>query len=153
MLNTIHGHVYAAYADCHAYMYITNFAVGSRRYRFTRLPMGLATSPRFLQATLEEVLAPLRSVASLLWVHVDDVLLVAQESTIKNLTEKIIRLIDNAGFVINIKKSILIPTQQLNYVGLRLNFRARVFAPSDKHLFTMLRSLPLFSAPSITDKQ
>lgn len=50
--------------------HITAFRVDDSRYQFTRLPMGLNVSPGFLQALLQEVMAPMRQATELSWIHI-----------------------------------------------------------------------------------
>lgn len=96
--------------------------MGGQRYRFTRLPIGLARSPAFHQKTLEMVLAPIRSDCVVIWIHVDDILIAAPwYYSFGNLAREAIALLQQAGFVVNFNKSIVRPTQHLDYVGLRLN--------------------------------
>ena len=51
--------------------FLTTFLAGGKRFVFNRLPMGLATSPAWLQLTLQQALAPVRRSLFLSWIHID----------------------------------------------------------------------------------
>ena len=73
--------------------HLTAFAVGQRRFRFTRLPMGLSPSPGFLQRVLLEIIQLLKEGADLVWAHVDDIITIAKPHSNHSLREKLIERI------------------------------------------------------------
>lgn len=105
-------------------------------YAFTRLPMGLATSPFFLQKVLEEALAPIRQHAALSWVHVDDFVIIAAPHKICQLRDLLLDRLTTAGFTVNTTKSQLTPVYAIDYLGLRINLEKRYFTLDRKHLAT-----------------
>lgn len=119
--------------------HITAFRCQKKTYVFQRLPMGLAVSPSFLQYVLQEILQPVQQQATLAWVHVDDFLVAAPPHKIEQLRDVLLRRLSIAGFHINTKKSQLTPTEEIEYLGLKIDFHRRGFAPSDEHVRTLLR--------------
>lgn len=112
--------------------HLTTFKVHNKRYQFTRLPMGLATSPHALQKILEEILQPVWKEAPLSWIHVDDILIAAPPHRITDLRQQLITSLRRAGFVINITKSQIRPSPKITYLGLDLDFNKRIYMPSQK---------------------
>lgn len=116
--------------------HITNFKVDGKCYAFTRLPMGLATSPHFQQKVLEEALAPIRDQAALSWVHVDDFVILAEPHKIEQLRDTLLDRLQTVGFTVNKNKSQLTPVHAIDYLGLRINLEKRFFTLDRKHLST-----------------
>ena len=95
---------------------VTAFRVDSKTYVFNGLPMGLFASPVLLQHT---VMAALSRVKCWWWVHMDDILLVA--NTIEELhkaTQQAIRGLHTYGFNINTRKLALRAKRIISYCGL-----------------------------------
>ena len=95
--------------------WVSTFKFGDSFFVFNRLPMGLFISPYLLQSILRSILARFpRS-----WVHIDDILLWDTDvSRLQSSLRRIIRALHGAGFRLNLRKSILAPTQQITYCGL-----------------------------------
>ena len=109
--------------------HVSSFALRTRRYQFTRLPMGLSLSPAFLQHVLEDVIRGPRKAAALSWVHVDDLLLVAEPHLIEGVTARVLEALSAAGFAVNTRKSQLAPVSHIAYLGLEISFIKRYFQP------------------------
>lgn len=110
--------------------FLTTFRVSGSRSRFTRLPIGLSTSPSFLQ--------PLRASAFLVWAHIDDIILVDYPHCFSSRVTHLIEILRAWNFIINGRKSQLAPLAVINYLGLTLDFRQRDYA-------TFLRPFPVCS--------
>ena len=91
-------------------------------YEFLCLCFGLGPAPRIFTKLLKIPISLLRRINIRLVIFLDDVLLMAQ--TIEELLmsrDTLIFLFQKLGFVINLKKSVFQPTQQIEYLGLIIN--------------------------------
>jgi hypothetical protein len=90
----------------------------NQRYQFTCLPFGLSSSPRVFTKVLRPVVAALRHQGIRMVIYLDDLLVMASS---KNECSKhlmmAVKLLQSLGFVINKEKSLLIPTQQIEFLG------------------------------------
>ena len=98
------------------------FRVGLETYQFKCLPFRLCTAPRVFNKALKPVVEMLRSIGIRLVIYINDMLLMASSS--KLLTEQVhstLFLLENAGFIIDNKKSLLDPTQEIEFLGMIIN--------------------------------
>ena len=91
-------------------------------FRFTCLPNGLASAPRLFTKVLKPIYAHLRSLGHFCMGHIDDSFLMGHTYTscrenIWETTNTFLKL----GFVIHPTKSVLTPTQELEFLGFLLN--------------------------------
>ena len=86
--------------------------------QFTCLPNGLACAPRLFTKLLKPVYSTLREEGISIVGYIDDTFLAveSEEACIKAV-ERTIELLTELGFIINMKKSVLKPTQQISYLG------------------------------------
>ena len=99
------------------------FKMGKKSFQFNCLPFGLCTTPRVLFTKLLKLAVEIfRSMGIRLVIYMDDMLLMA--NTEQQLTEYIqltLFLLENLGFIINSKKSLLMPTQDIEFLGMSVN--------------------------------
>ena len=103
-------------------------------YQFKALPFGLCSAPRIFTKVLKPVAAFLRSKAIRVLIYLDDFLLLAatMEVAVKN-TQLIVILLQSLDFKINLKKSLLIPTQVLTFPGLQIDSMCMMISfPAEK---------------------
>lgn len=89
-----------------------------QKYQFKVLVMGLASAPRVWTKIMKPVFAFLRKQGYISVSYIDDSYL--QGTTFKECQENIsktVKLMDDLGLTVNTKKSVLIPTQKLKFVG------------------------------------
>ena len=91
-------------------------------YEFCVLPFGLSLSPRTFSLCVDAALAPLRAEGIRIFVYLDEALIAASsrqlvETHTKAVTDHLLAL----GFLINWKKSCLVPSQVTVFLGLELN--------------------------------
>ena len=108
------------------------FAFKGIAYEYLVLPFGLSLSPRVFVKCTEAAIAPLRERGIRLATYIDDWLLAAQspQQTLAHASLLMAHLAD-LGFTVNREKSVLVPTQNINFIGLTLDsvaFRARLSA-------------------------
>lgn len=91
-------------------------------FQFNCLPFGLCTAPRVLTKVLRPAVKMLRSLGIRLVIYMDNMLLMANSK--QKLTEHVqiaLFLLENLGLIINSKKSILVPTQEIKFLGMTVN--------------------------------
>ncbi|KAM4748674.1 LOW QUALITY PROTEIN: uncharacterized protein WCC33_006046 [Rhinophrynus dorsalis] len=93
-------------------------------WQFTCLPFGLSSAPWCFTKLLKPVVAYLRSRGFRLIIYLDDMLLMSQDPNILlDQTSCAIRLLSNLGFLVNWKKSQLIPSQRMEFLGFIVDSR------------------------------
>ncbi|XP_073489937.1 uncharacterized protein [Aquarana catesbeiana] len=94
--------------------------------QFQALPFGLFSSPRIFTKVLAEVMAFLRLQGISVIAYLDDLLLFAACP---------VQLVKGLGWLLNLEKSSLIPSQRITYLGNLLDSTLlRVFLPAEKVL-------------------
>ena len=98
------------------------FSFQEKLYQFNYLPFGLSSAPWVFTKTLKPALALLREMGVRLIAYIDDILILAET---KEMAQNHIRglsyLLQSLGFKINYKKSILEPTQIIEFLGIMVN--------------------------------
>lgn len=91
-------------------------------YEFTAMPYGLCTAPRVFTKIMKEVVTYLRNRGLKSVTYLDDILCIGNdyESCAENVNKTLI-LLKNLGFVINMEKSNLKPTQSCQFLGFIFN--------------------------------
>lgn len=87
-------------------------------YQFNAMPNGLALAPRTFTKLLKPVFASLRAKGHVSTAFLDDSLLLGSTETecMTNVRDTLI-LLQELGFVVHPEKSVLIPSQQIQYLG------------------------------------
>ncbi|CAJ0956512.1 unnamed protein product [Ranitomeya imitator] len=112
------------------------FAVGEEHFKFRALPLGLATAPRVFTKVMAAVMAILHSRGLVFLPYLDDLLvkgpsLRACEEFVRISLDTLSRL----GWLINLKKSSLLPAQRISFLGMTLDTSlGLVLLPRDKVL-------------------
>lgn len=89
-------------------------------YQVTCLPFGLASAPHLFSSITCWVAETLRAKGCRVLVYLDDFLLVHQDrSKLCLQAAEVVRHLEKLGWTINYSKSVLIPTQDLEYLGIR----------------------------------
>ncbi len=115
------------------------FAFGGKAYQYKVLPFGLALSPRTFTKCMDAALAPLRlqGIRVLNYLH-DWLILAHSRELVSRHRDIVLRHILSLGLRMNAKKSVLLPSQQTVFLGVRLDsvqMQAR-FAPARIPIFT-----------------
>ena len=101
------------------------FAFEGRLYEYTVLPFGLSLSPRVFVKVTEAAIAPLRQQGIRLANYVDDWMISSCSSLEASLhTQTVLAHLTALGFNINFEKSMLIPAQQISFIGMLLDSNA-----------------------------
>ena len=103
---------------CKAHRKFFRFWHNNTKYQFTALIMGLTASPRVFTKILKPVFAKLRAEGHISTAYTDDSCLQGQtyDSCYKNIFETV-HLMDSLGLTVHPKKSVLIPVQQIVFLG------------------------------------
>ncbi|KAI8511561.1 hypothetical protein Bbelb_106610 [Branchiostoma belcheri] len=103
-------------------------------WEFQCLPFGLTSAPRVFTKVLRPIVAILRRQGLLIVIFLDDLLIIARsrEQCLEHIA--IAReLLEQLGFVLNLEKSQLIPSQVATFLGLVLDSRTlTIYLPEDK---------------------
>ena len=93
-----------------------------QKYQFTALVMGLSSSPRCFTKILKPVYATLRRKGHISTAYIDDSCLQGRtkQQCAQNVSDTV-HLLDSLGFTVHDKKSVLIPTKEIVFVGFVLN--------------------------------
>ena len=87
-------------------------------YQYRSLLFGLSSSPRVFTKLLRPVVAFLRRLGVRLLIYLDDILLLNQsQAELEKDKCSVLFLLHKLGFVVNQNKSMLIPTQKIEYLG------------------------------------
>jgi hypothetical protein len=127
---------------------VTAFWFRSKTYVFQVLRMGLYISPYILQQIVQLVLSKVK--ADFKWVHINDILILHHnyfEPT--KIVMKLVCVLNDWGFHINFKKSVLKPSKELNFCGVELKLKQRtydIFPVHKTHLRDILFSNQAFLA-------
>lgn len=103
-------------------------------YQWRTIPFGFRDSPRMFQKLVIEALTPLREQGLRLIIYLDDILLISSShlQCVEEVNKLVGRLLE-LGFVINLKKSELVPSQQKVFLGTEIDSRAMSFSlPQEK---------------------
>ena len=104
-------------------------------YQFLCLCFGLGLTPRIFRKLLKVPIALLRRVNIRIIIYLDDTLLMGSTLTeILMAKDTLIFLLQHLGFVINLKKPVLHPVKQIEFLGLVTDTEKTTFALSEKKL-------------------
>ena len=93
-----------------------------QHYQFTCLPQGLTSAPRIFTKLLKPVLAHLRSLGIVVLCYIDDCIFVAESpDVLSQHVQYAIRLFDDLGLTVHPAKSILDPSQVIEFLGFKIN--------------------------------
>jgi hypothetical protein len=95
------------------------FRWGKRVFEFNCMAFGLAPAPRVFTKILKTVMAFLRRKGIRLVIYLDDILVLneSKEGLVADVNT-VLELLQSLGFLINWEKSIIAPTQVIEYLGL-----------------------------------
>lgn len=91
-------------------------------FRFTCLPQGLTSAPRIFTKLLKPALAHLRSLGICVICYIDDCIFIAASAhELKVNVRYALEFFYSLGLTINVQKSVLDPTQVVEFLGIVLN--------------------------------
>ena len=107
-------------------------------WQFQALPFGLSSNLYVFTNLLKPVVLMLRKLGIRLVLYLDDMLITAKHrEEAKSHLATIMDLLLSLGFIINLKKSVLSPTQELEFLGFVLRSRKMTIALPAQKLLTL----------------
>ena len=103
-------------------------------FEYCSLPNGIACAPRYFTKLLKPVFSKLRQMGHTNSGYIDDSLLVAdtEEQCYENIKDTV-HVMEGVGFIIHQNKSVLVPTQDIGFLGNRINSKQMiVYLPEEK---------------------
>ncbi|XP_065177287.1 uncharacterized protein LOC135807202 [Sycon ciliatum] len=109
----------------HDFRRLLRFRWSGQLFQFQCLPFGLSSAPRVFTKLMKVPMAILRSQGVRLIIYLDDLLIMAS-SAVEALEHlrRAIQLLHQLGFLINFKKSVLTPAQNISFLGFEVDSRA-----------------------------
>ena len=103
-------------------------------YQFICLPFGLSAAPRAFTKLFKPIVGFLRQIGCCLIIYLDDILILHQDNNqLQQITLSACQLFEHLGLLVNNKKSVLTPCQQLEFLGFQLcTMTLRISVSSEK---------------------
>jgi hypothetical protein len=115
---------------------------GDRFFQWQGAPFGLSVLPYLFQNLMKPLLKKWRAQGILVWVYLDDILVVnSNKTTLQKELSLVLADLEKVGLQVNAKKSVLQPSQTLDYLGFTLNFAQGVLQVPPQKLKTVRREL------------
>ena len=96
-----------------------------RLYEFSCLPFGLSCAPWVFTKTLKPALTLLRELGIRLVAYIDDILVLTEtEEIARNHTSALIYLLESLGYIVHPVKTVTIPSQEIEFLGMMVDSRA-----------------------------
>ncbi len=112
-------------------------------FEFTALPFGLSTAPYVFTRVVKAVAAYARTCGVKILTYIDDWLIYQHNPEIlARQTQWVIKLVQTLGFVVNVEKSELTPTQNPIYIGILFNLVTGTASPTAERLEALKSLLP-----------
>lgn len=124
-------------------------------YQYKCLPFGLSVSPYIFTKLTKPLASHLRKHGINLIIYLDDIWIVDEtfEDT-KTSCVNVMNLFQSAGFTINLEKSLLIPTQCVEYLGFIVNSCKMTFGlPTAKQEKIRAFAKYLYNEPTVTPRE
>ncbi|KAM9985598.1 hypothetical protein ACTFIZ_000226 [Dictyostelium cf. discoideum] len=116
------------------YRYLLRFVWQGTHYRWKTIPFGLSTAPRIFTMLLRPLLRMLRDINVSVITYLYNLLIVGstKEECLSNL-KKTMELLIKLGFMLNLEKSVLEPTQSITFLLLQIDSLSMKFlVPKEK---------------------
>ncbi|XP_073668191.1 uncharacterized protein [Paramisgurnus dabryanus] len=122
------------------------FAFKDAAYQFTVLPFGLALAPRTFTKCIDAALSPLRASGIRILNYLDDWLILAQSREVLiSHRDAVLSHLDSLGLRVNLQKSALSPTQEIAFLGVRLDSVSMKAFLSEERKRDLTSALNVFS--------
>ena len=107
-------------------------------YHFKCLPFGLTSAPRVFTKVLKSLVAFVRRLGRRICIYIDDMLILnsPREGALR-AASLMIHLLETLGFTVNMEKSILFPSQEMEFLGVLVNFVHMSFSLPDRKVVNL----------------
>lgn len=96
--------------------------VENNHLEFTCLPQGLTSAPRIFTKLLKPLFSHFRKLGIMVVSYIDDCIFIAPSAAdLESHVKYAMQMFDSVGLIINVKKSVLFPTQEVEFLGIILN--------------------------------
>ena len=121
------------------YKQFLRFRFLGHSYQFRAMPFGLKSAPRVFTKIMAVLAAYLRKLMIQIFMYLDDWLISNSDGTalVKQM-HFVLRLVQNLGLIVNQKKSNLIPTQHIEYLGALFNLEKGIVTPTETRFQSIL---------------
>lgn len=130
------------------------FRWDNQDFQFTCLPQGLSSAPRIFTKLLKPVFSHLRKLGIAVSCYIDDcIFLATSESELIDNVRYALQLFDELGLTVQVKKSVLVPTQVVEFLGIVLDSvsMSATLPPRRKERIKSQGAVLLQGDPSIHD--
>ena len=132
---------------------LLRFVWRSKIYEYSVLPNGICCAPRYFTKLMKPVFAKLRQMGHTNSGYIDDSLLIADtEYLCKKNVEDTVAVMSGVGFITHEAKSVLVPTQDIAFLGNRINSQEMIVYLSQEkitQIVTECQNLRVRNASSI----
>jgi hypothetical protein len=98
-------------------------------YQYVCLPFGLSSAPRIFTKLMKPIIAHLRKLGIRLLIYLDDLLILGSSPNgVLQHLRSVVNLLLSLGFLINWEKSVVIPSQSIEFLGLEIDSRMLSFS-------------------------
>jgi len=98
-------------------------------FQYVSMPFGLGPAPRIFTKLLKPIVGFLRQQGLRLDIYLDDILIISQsKESAREAVKLVVNLFEILGFVIQDEKSVLEPSQLLEYTGLVIDTNSMTFS-------------------------
>ena len=110
------------------------FSMEGVNYQFTYLPFGLACAPWAFTKAMKAIVTLLRSWGTRIIIYIDNILIMGESEVLASQhLAVLIHILECLGFIINTKKSVMTPTQEIKFLGMMVNSNTLLVSlPVDK---------------------
>ena len=109
------------------------FAFEGKAYQFRVLPFGISLAPRIFTRCMRAALAPMQARGMQILPYLDDWLVCAPtREQVEQDTATLIHHVTRLGLTVNYKKSCLVPSQSVVFIGLVLDSRLMLASPTPR---------------------
>lgn len=119
-------------------------------YQYKALNFGLNVAPQIFSKILRYTIEPLRKQGIRLVYYLDDICLLSQDALeLEMIDQRIIKHLESLGFIINRRKSLLIPSHVQEYLGFEFNTKSMKIKVPDLNIRSLLQRLKQALLPTI----
>ena len=120
-------------------------------YQFLCLYFGLAPAPYVLAKLLKIPIAFLRRIGTLIITYLNNMLLFGRTAEkVQMYRDTVILLLQELGFVINLKKLVMIPSQEIEFLGMVINSKRMTISLPEEKLQKVKLCLDLYQRPQVS---
>ena len=125
------------------------FAILGRVFQFKTLPLGLASAPRIFTLLVTVLLKWCHRNGINMIPYLDDWLLYnTDRELLLQQMNQVVQMAGSLGWVINLEKSELVPSQQFDFLGMSLDTVERTVTPCQKRVENMLSRVQALTSAS-----